>query len=230
MITFYFTNGVVLTIRTSGTEPKIKYYSEMCGQVGVWVVVWSACMPRMSSAVSWRCTLPRASYDFELLSVNCNESILLNVVWMSLSSVSILNLENRAFTVDTKRSSQSSRNSWMLCVKNSISQRRTDFWLVRLSSTLRNFQWSRCQPLLLSRFVRSAVHSGNCVEINIQNILELTDDDQNVRLCQLTISASRFIHLVSMGSSSSLAWLIVDVDRQHFSYEQSARCNRKMCG
>uniref|UniRef100_H2Y5I8 Phosphoglucomutase-2 n=1 Tax=Ciona savignyi TaxID=51511 RepID=H2Y5I8_CIOSA len=34
MITFYFSNGVVLTIRTSGTEPKIKYYSEMCGSVG----------------------------------------------------------------------------------------------------------------------------------------------------------------------------------------------------
>ncbi|KAK4320745.1 hypothetical protein Pmani_008402 [Petrolisthes manimaculis] len=30
MITFTFTNGCVLTLRTSGTEPKIKYYSEMC--------------------------------------------------------------------------------------------------------------------------------------------------------------------------------------------------------
>ncbi|XP_054156460.1 phosphopentomutase-like [Oppia nitens] len=28
MLTFYFSNGFVLTIRTSGTEPKIKYYSE----------------------------------------------------------------------------------------------------------------------------------------------------------------------------------------------------------
>ncbi|CAG2112316.1 unnamed protein product [Medioppia subpectinata] len=28
MLTFYFKNGFVLTIRTSGTEPKIKYYSE----------------------------------------------------------------------------------------------------------------------------------------------------------------------------------------------------------
>lgn len=28
MLTFYFENGVVLTIRTSGTEPKIKYYTE----------------------------------------------------------------------------------------------------------------------------------------------------------------------------------------------------------
>nr|CAB3264816.1 phosphoglucomutase-2 [Phallusia mammillata] len=34
MITFYFSNQVVLTIRTSGTEPKIKYYSEICGKVG----------------------------------------------------------------------------------------------------------------------------------------------------------------------------------------------------
>lgn len=30
MITFSFDNGCVLTLRTSGTEPKIKYYSEMC--------------------------------------------------------------------------------------------------------------------------------------------------------------------------------------------------------
>ena len=30
MITFYFTNGLVVTLRTSGTEPKIKYYSELC--------------------------------------------------------------------------------------------------------------------------------------------------------------------------------------------------------
>ena len=30
MITFYFENGSVLTMRTSGTEPKIKYYTEFC--------------------------------------------------------------------------------------------------------------------------------------------------------------------------------------------------------
>lgn len=29
MITFYFENKSVLTLRTSGTEPKIKFYSEM---------------------------------------------------------------------------------------------------------------------------------------------------------------------------------------------------------
>lgn len=34
MITFTFDNGVVLTLRTSGTEPKIKYYAEMCAQPG----------------------------------------------------------------------------------------------------------------------------------------------------------------------------------------------------
>mmetsp|Transcript_20536 Transcript_20536/g.28815 ORF Transcript_20536/g.28815 Transcript_20536/m.28815 type:complete len:593 (-) Transcript_20536:421-2199(-) len=31
MITFYFENGAVLTLRGSGTEPKLKYYSEMAG-------------------------------------------------------------------------------------------------------------------------------------------------------------------------------------------------------
>lgn len=34
MITFYFENNVVITLRTSGTEPKIKYYAEMCGRPG----------------------------------------------------------------------------------------------------------------------------------------------------------------------------------------------------
>lgn len=32
MLTFYFDNGATLTIRTSGTEPKIKYYSEIIAQ------------------------------------------------------------------------------------------------------------------------------------------------------------------------------------------------------
>ncbi|ROT85966.1 phosphoglucomutase [Penaeus vannamei] len=32
MVTFLFSNGCVLTLRTSGTEPKIKYYSEMCAK------------------------------------------------------------------------------------------------------------------------------------------------------------------------------------------------------
>lgn len=30
MITFEFENGLVTTLRTSGTEPKIKYYTELC--------------------------------------------------------------------------------------------------------------------------------------------------------------------------------------------------------
>lgn len=34
MITFTFKNGVVITLRTSGTEPKVKYYAEMCAQPG----------------------------------------------------------------------------------------------------------------------------------------------------------------------------------------------------
>uniref|UniRef100_A0A1S4GYJ9 Phosphoglucomutase n=1 Tax=Anopheles gambiae TaxID=7165 RepID=A0A1S4GYJ9_ANOGA len=34
MITFSFENGAVVTLRTSGTEPKIKYYAEMCAQPG----------------------------------------------------------------------------------------------------------------------------------------------------------------------------------------------------
>ena len=34
MITYTFTNGVVATLRTSGTEPKIKYYIEMGGAPG----------------------------------------------------------------------------------------------------------------------------------------------------------------------------------------------------
>jgi len=32
MITFYFSNGCSVTLRTSGTEPKIKYYSEIIGK------------------------------------------------------------------------------------------------------------------------------------------------------------------------------------------------------
>nr|XP_020010831.1 glucose 1,6-bisphosphate synthase [Castor canadensis] len=33
MITFTFQNGCVATLRTSGTEPKIKYYAEMCASL-----------------------------------------------------------------------------------------------------------------------------------------------------------------------------------------------------
>ena len=31
MITFEFDNGCVVTLRVSGTEPKVKYYAEMSG-------------------------------------------------------------------------------------------------------------------------------------------------------------------------------------------------------
>lgn len=34
MITFSFANGGVATMRTSGTEPKIKYYTELCAAPG----------------------------------------------------------------------------------------------------------------------------------------------------------------------------------------------------
>uniref|UniRef100_A0A336KYE3 CSON013293 protein n=1 Tax=Culicoides sonorensis TaxID=179676 RepID=A0A336KYE3_CULSO len=34
MLIFSFENGVVITLRTSGTEPKIKYYAEMCAKPG----------------------------------------------------------------------------------------------------------------------------------------------------------------------------------------------------
>ena len=32
MITFTFDNGVIATLRTSGTEPKLKYYCEYCAR------------------------------------------------------------------------------------------------------------------------------------------------------------------------------------------------------
>lgn len=35
MITFSLQNGVVATLRTSGTEPKIKFYSEYCASPGI---------------------------------------------------------------------------------------------------------------------------------------------------------------------------------------------------
>ena len=33
-ITFTLSNGIVATLRTSGTEPKLKYYVEYCGRPG----------------------------------------------------------------------------------------------------------------------------------------------------------------------------------------------------
>ena len=43
MITFYFENGCVATLRTSGTEPKIKYYTELTGQPGEKYVTLHQC-------------------------------------------------------------------------------------------------------------------------------------------------------------------------------------------
>lgn len=39
MITFTLQNGIVATLRTSGTEPKIKFYTEYCAAPGVRSVV-----------------------------------------------------------------------------------------------------------------------------------------------------------------------------------------------
>lgn len=32
MITFEFDNGLIATLRASGTEPKLKFYAEMCAK------------------------------------------------------------------------------------------------------------------------------------------------------------------------------------------------------
>uniref|UniRef100_A0A2R5LLS1 Putative phosphoglucomutase/phosphomannomutase n=1 Tax=Ornithodoros turicata TaxID=34597 RepID=A0A2R5LLS1_9ACAR len=42
MITFYLENDCVITIRTSGTEPKIKYYSEICSKPFLPETEWQA--------------------------------------------------------------------------------------------------------------------------------------------------------------------------------------------
>jgi phosphomannomutase len=34
MLMFEFDNGVTVTLRTSGTEPKIKFYTEIAGKIG----------------------------------------------------------------------------------------------------------------------------------------------------------------------------------------------------
>jgi len=40
MITFWLENGMVITLRTSGTEPKIKYYTEYCAKPGIEESSW----------------------------------------------------------------------------------------------------------------------------------------------------------------------------------------------
>lgn len=51
MITFTFKNGLVTTLRTSGTEPKIKYYNELCGLPGQDLNKLKSILSEMVSAV-----------------------------------------------------------------------------------------------------------------------------------------------------------------------------------
>nr|XP_050040092.1 phosphopentomutase-like [Dermacentor andersoni] len=52
MITFYLDNGCVITVRTSGTEPKIKYYSELCSKPGTDRKSWKKLEDELSHIVS----------------------------------------------------------------------------------------------------------------------------------------------------------------------------------
>ncbi|XP_072748154.1 phosphopentomutase isoform X1 [Anoplolepis gracilipes] len=51
MITFTFKNGLVTTLRTSGTEPKIKYYNELCGSPGEDLAKLKSILKEMVSAI-----------------------------------------------------------------------------------------------------------------------------------------------------------------------------------
>ncbi|XP_050459264.1 glucose 1,6-bisphosphate synthase [Cataglyphis hispanica] len=51
MITFTFKNGLVTTLRTSGTEPKIKYYNELCGLPGEDLTKLKNILKEMVSAI-----------------------------------------------------------------------------------------------------------------------------------------------------------------------------------
>lgn len=51
MITFTFKNGLVTTLRTSGTEPKIKYYNELCGSPGEDLSKLKSTLSEMVSAI-----------------------------------------------------------------------------------------------------------------------------------------------------------------------------------
>uniref|UniRef100_G3MPT2 Phosphoglucomutase-2 n=1 Tax=Amblyomma maculatum TaxID=34609 RepID=G3MPT2_AMBMU len=52
MITFYFENGCVITIRTSGTEPKIKYYSELYSKPGADRKSWKKLEDELNQIIS----------------------------------------------------------------------------------------------------------------------------------------------------------------------------------
>eukprot|EP00088_Acartia_fossae_P006102 TRINITY_DN12792_c0_g1_i1.p1 TRINITY_DN12792_c0_g1~~TRINITY_DN12792_c0_g1_i1.p1 ORF type:complete len:615 (+),score=127.79 TRINITY_DN12792_c0_g1_i1:35-1846(+) len=52
MITFWLENGVVITLRTSGTEPKIKYYTEYCAKPGLPQSSWKDLEEELGRIVS----------------------------------------------------------------------------------------------------------------------------------------------------------------------------------
>ncbi|OQR69827.1 phosphoglucomutase-2-like [Tropilaelaps mercedesae] len=51
MVTFYLDNSAIVTIRTSGTEPKIKWYSELCTPPGVPQSEWAACTAELNELI-----------------------------------------------------------------------------------------------------------------------------------------------------------------------------------
>merc|ERR1712002_6333 len=51
MITFHFENGGRVTLRTSGTEPKIKYYVEMIGDAGAGIATIQSEMQNLIDTV-----------------------------------------------------------------------------------------------------------------------------------------------------------------------------------
>jgi len=52
MVTFWLENGIVLTLRTSGTEPKIKFYTEFCGQPGLNQSEWGGLEAELKRVVN----------------------------------------------------------------------------------------------------------------------------------------------------------------------------------
>ena len=62
MLTFTFQNGCVATLRTSGTEPKIKYYAEMCALPGL-----RSAFPSLGSPCSRVCFLHRNLFRYGIV-------------------------------------------------------------------------------------------------------------------------------------------------------------------
>jgi len=52
MITFWLENGIVITLRTSGTEPKIKYYTEYCAKPGLPHSEWGGLETELAAVVN----------------------------------------------------------------------------------------------------------------------------------------------------------------------------------